>query len=94
MHRAVLAAVVSLLLAGQAVAQSGRSGDAVSKHQADGLAFFGPAAVSLLKVFGGLAAVGVAGFVGWLLLRRLQPSPTPESDPWVRAQLARQARDG
>lgn len=94
MHRAVLAAVVSLLLAGDAVAQPGRTGDAVSKYQSDGLAFFGPAALSLLKVFGGLAAVGVVGFVGWLLLRRLRPSPTPESDPWVKAQLARQAREG
>ncbi len=91
MGRAILAAAVLILAADPAAAQPR---DAVSQHRADATAGFGPAAVAILKVFGGIAAVGVVGFVGWLLLDRLRPSPTPESDPWVQAERARQARDG
>jgi hypothetical protein len=86
--RAAVAALL-ILSAAPAFAQ-GR--DAVSKYQTDATAGFGPAAVRLLWVFGSFAAVGLVGFAGWLLLPRLIPSPTPESDPWVKAQLAKQGR--
>ena len=73
MRHVLLPALLLLALAGPAAAQPGRSRDAVSTYQADATAGFGPAAVAILKVFGCLAAVGVVGFVGWLLLRRVRP---------------------